>query len=523
MAGHISAFNTFVLGLGLFFLGLNLVSENLKLITSGRLRTAVSAATRRPMAPAAIGLCAGALMQSATAVTFICVSMASAGLLTALSAAGLIVWSNVGLTALAFVATLNIDPTVAIIVGASGVVLGVVRVRLWQTFASVLLGVGLILMGLHLMSGGAQPLSQEGWFQNGIAFATSSVLLTFFAGVLAAALLQSNTGATMMIMTLSAAGALKFQEAALLIYGTNLGAIPLRVFLASGLRGESFRLVRVEDLFCIASGAVMLGLFALEAAGVPLVFAFVSAVSESDAARLVLVFLLSNLLPAALLTPALPACLKLLGRTFPSEAAETVGRPKYLAAHALGDPHTALQLLRKELARLAGLIAVTAEIPGPGAAEESAPSQDFARLSAAIQDFAVKLASRSSLSEEETQTLHGLRTILSGLRHVEEAARFYAIRASDSAAIHPTQKEDLDRALAALLADARAALDSADEAAARELHEKTKSAGEYLTGLRCTYLQSQTNIESAALAEDCRLFTWTLHRFSKLLLALFEK
>jgi phosphate:Na+ symporter len=75
-----SPVNALIFGLGLFFLGLRLVSENLTRLTGGSLRNGIALTTRRPVRPIALGIASGALMQSATAVTFICVSMVAAGL-----------------------------------------------------------------------------------------------------------------------------------------------------------------------------------------------------------------------------------------------------------------------------------------------------------------------------------------------------------------------------------------------------------------------------------------------------------
>ena len=52
-------------------------------------------------------------MQSATGVTFVLVNMVTSGLIEAEAALAVITWTNVGLTALAFVVTLDIHPLVA--------------------------------------------------------------------------------------------------------------------------------------------------------------------------------------------------------------------------------------------------------------------------------------------------------------------------------------------------------------------------------------------------------------------------
>ena len=154
-------------------------------------------------------------MQSATAVTFILVSLTDSGLIKARAAAPIIVWCNVGLTALAFVTTLNIHPIVAYVVGGAGIALGTLRIPFWQTLAGSLLGMGLILFGLEEMGAGAAPLKDDAWFQSAMSFALGYSSLTFLAGVLVAMLLQSNTGAAMLIITFAANGVLDLKPAVL--------------------------------------------------------------------------------------------------------------------------------------------------------------------------------------------------------------------------------------------------------------------------------------------------------------------
>jgi phosphate:Na+ symporter len=97
-------------------------------------------------------------------------------------------------------------------------------------------------------------LKSEPWFAQALEAALASPLQAFAIGIVASALLQSNTGAAMVIITLGAGGAFSLAAAAPAIYGTNLGAIALRAFLSRGLSGSAIRLVRMEDLFCLFSG-----------------------------------------------------------------------------------------------------------------------------------------------------------------------------------------------------------------------------------------------------------------------------
>lgn len=512
-----SPLNSLIFGLGLFFVGLHLVGDNLKTLSSGRLRDGIARTTRTPLPRIGLGLTAGALMQSATAVTFICVSMVVAELLTLTAASMVVVWSNVGLTVLAFIATLNIHPLVAFVIGGAGIVMGVVRLRSWQTVASVLIGMGLILFGLEQMTAGAAPLKNEPWFREALALAVSSPPLAFLSGILVASILQSNTGATLMIITLANAGALHLEEAALLIYGTNLGAIALRLLLAAGMRGPALRLVRTEDLFCVFSGTLMLGLFYVEQAGIPLILAFTEWVSQDVSLRLALLFLLSNLLPALVLTPFLARLTGLVQKLWPQEVALLAGAPKYLSTRALDDPPTALALIRKELARLLGL--VTGE-PGPArdGSETTGPTADFERLSDAIETFTSQLASRSPMSENDARRLHNLRSALSAIRHLEEATRAFALRARVPGIIAPERRLDLRQKLTELLETMAGAMDRNDNAAIVALRDLTKIHGEPIAELKRQLApQAQASPEQSALLVDFEFVAWTLHHLTKIL------
>ena len=500
--------NSLVLGLGLFFLGLRLIGENLRRLYGTSFREVIKRTTHSPLLGAALGTLAGAIMQSATAVTFILVSLTDSGLIKARAAAPIIVWSNVGLTALAFVTTVNLHPMVAYVVGGAGIALGTLRIPFWQTLAGSLLGMGLILFGLEEMGSGAAPLKDSEWFRSAMSFALSSYSLTFLAGVLVATLLQSNTGAAMLIITFAANGVLDLKLAMLMLYGTNLGAIGLRLFLSAGLRNERLRLVRLEDFFCLFSGALMVMLFAVEQAGMPLVAALVDSLPVPLATKLAGVFLISNLLPALLVSPLLGRVFQFLEKIWPDKPAmEDPSLPRFLHSQALDDPPSALDLIQKELARLLGSIHLTG---AKQSSDEEAPPRSFQGLALAIEEFAAKLASRGSLSQAEATRLHLLRAELSIIRHVEEGVRYFA-----QALARQGGPPVLSEALEKLLALATAAAESNRPELVRELLARSKLKGEDLSRLK--EATASASLAATALFEDLSIAVWTLRRLAKLL------
>jgi len=492
------------LGLGLFFLGLRLVGDNLRGLCSGELRKRISTATRGPVMASWVGFIAGALMQSATAVTFICVSMVAAGLISFVAAAWVIVWSNAGLTLLAFIATLNIHPAVALLVGISGIVMGVLRLKGWQTAAGVFLGIGLILYGLHQMSEGCEPLKNEAWFRDGIHFAVSSPWWSFLAGILVAAILQSNTGATLMVITLATAGAIPFESAALMIYGTNLGAIVLRLLLAASLHGKSLQLVRLEDLFCVVSGIVMGLLYFIESLGVPLVFALSEAISKSESFRLAFLFFLSNILPAIAMIALMKPSLWLVARICPDKGKGSPGEPEFLVETALDDPPSAIDLLRKEIARLLRMVF----------SQDPNLSDHFSALCGSIETFGARLATHPNLDGSYGAELQQLREALSVIKHLQDSVQHFAARSEES---QVQESADLRAFLSTHSEQAAKAIEAPGTIDIEELANSTKRGSPQVRNAIEPISRIPENMGAIALKEDFVLAVWTLHHLTKIL------
>src|SRR5262249_21000173 len=137
--------------------------------------------------------------------------------------------------------------------------------------------------------------------------------------------------------------------------------------------------------------------------------------------QLALVFLLSNLLPALVLTPALGWCRSLLEWLVPSELGDVPGKPRYLTTSALRDPGTGIILLEKELARLIGMLTVDPSAESDAADGEHHAAPAFVALGQAIEQFAARLATTGELSETQAARLQSLRGALSTVRHLEDA------------------------------------------------------------------------------------------------------
>jgi hypothetical protein len=136
-----------------------------------------------------------------------------------------------------------------------------------------------------------------------------------------------------------------------------------------------------------------------------------------------------------------------------------------------------------------------------------------------VEDFAVHLAVRGRLTETETRTLHRLRAVLSGIRHFEEAERFYASRADAPGALTSGQKQRLDGALGGLVLAGAAALDAMDCPTLERLRNQSKKHGPFLCSLLSEVFPDDlalTSLDRSAVIEDFRLASWTFHRLMEI-------
>jgi len=510
-----------LLGLGLFFAGLQWSGDNLRKLAADRLGVQARNRPASRLRGALLGLTFGALMQSATAVTFSAINLVTSAVMTPINALPVIVWANVGLTVLAFLATLNIHPWVALAVGVFGILSGLLRAPVWRTSAAALLGVALMLYGLEAMGGAAAPLRNLPWFHALTVATAQAPLLAFAAGVLIAVVLQSNTGAALLIITLASNGTLDLAQSTMMIYGTNLGAIPLRALLSAGMQGTAVRLVRLEDTFCVMSGILMSCLFFIEAwTGWPLVRAAAQAVSGDPRMQLATVFLISNALPALLITPLLAQCWRVLQRLWPQTAAEHASQPKYINASSLADPTTAIGLASLELARLASHV----RAPLHDRAAQAYADTSFNTLASELERFLAQIP----VGAHATDTLNRLailRENLASVRYIEQSVRDLQASADTLAADTDAHAAGL-RLVAAidlLLDQLGRALHTHAAAEIEQLRSMSRAHAPAMTEARADCLQqlqeapAEVRLKAQTLIDDADRIAWMVHRMSKLL------
>ncbi|WP_026986910.1 Na/Pi cotransporter family protein [Fodinicurvata fenggangensis] len=361
-------FATFFAGLGLLFIGIHFIGDNLKRLTGRNFRRRVTIATKSHFSAASVGILAGGLTQSSNAVTLIAISMIQAGLAGVSAVMPLVAWSNVGTAGLVLLSAVDLRVMVLFLLGMVGLAyyFNIDRSLKYRHVAGALLGIGLLFFGLQLMKEGAAPLTGMDWVVDLLQLTARHDLLEFLAGLLFALVLQSSATVTIIAVSMVSLGILTFDQSVLLVLGAGLGSGIGAGLTAYNLEGTARQLALSQVLYKFLGAIFILALFYLELyTDVPLLRAAVERVTPELGMQLALIFLIiqvSSALLGSLLQHPLERLCALVSPVAPHEE---LAKPRYIYQQALDDPESALDLIEREqqdiLARFPGLLPVEGE------------------------------------------------------------------------------------------------------------------------------------------------------------------
>jgi phosphate:Na+ symporter len=351
---RIAALITFAGGVGLFLLGMKLMTDGLRVAAGDALRHVLSHWTSTPARGIAAGLLVTSVVQSSSAVIFAVIGFVNAGLLTLSQSVGVIYGAGIGTTMTSWLVAavgLKVDLKVlALPAIAIGMFMRVVASGRRASLGEALAGFGVFLLGIDVLKSAfdaidAGPLlaalSGEGLAQR-FAFMLAGVLLTVA--------MQSSSAAIALTLTAVAGGAAPVAAGAALIVGANIGTASTGLLAVIGATPAAKRAAIAHLTFTMTGGAVAFallpGLLWLAQAGVQMV-----SLGTAPAITLAVFHTMVAVLGLAAVLPATPWLVRRLERTFVT-AEEDRARSQHLDETALAMPALALNALVLELMRI---------------------------------------------------------------------------------------------------------------------------------------------------------------------------
>ena len=347
-----------LLGLGLMFTGVQLLSSGLKQLSSRRFRKVAARVVSSRAKSLLFGVGSGVIMQSTSAALMILGSLITAGIINVSQAIAILTGFSVGNTILLFFVTLHIEAAVAFIVGVCGIALSFSKTEKYRNAFLIGMGLGLIFFGIEIMTAGVKPLRQEAWFTGAMTFSISYPFLSIFAGMLLGFIAQSSTAVALVAVGLAKANILTGPQTFLFMYGAAIGSTLFKAILGHGFRGTSQQLVKFVNMFNVFGATVFILLYYIEVYfHVPLVMALLQYLTPSLDNQASIVFLLFNLTSATFFTIINRPLTGWLARKSPPSEEEGLAQPKYLLDFHPEDPESGLELIHLEQTRELGQIA----------------------------------------------------------------------------------------------------------------------------------------------------------------------
>lgn len=342
-------------GIGMFLLGMILMTGGLKALAGQSLRAGLAKATGNRFLSFATGAGLTALIQSSAAVTLTTIGFVSAGIMTFQQSVGVILGANVGTTFTGWIVSLlglklSIGAAAMPLIAVGAMIRLVSRDRI-AAVGEAIAGFGLLFVGIDLLATGMaglvnridpsvfpEPTWLGRWVLVGIGFVMALVM-------------QSSSAAMATTLAALHAGNLNFDQAAALIIGQNVGTTVSAGVASLGGSTAARRTAASHILFnlttCLAATLLLTPFIAIVKAGSP---ALEPAPGPVTLAAFHTVF---NLGGALLFLPFIKPFARLIERLLPEHEPDLIRR---LDVTLLRDPATAVEAARRTAIDVASVV-----------------------------------------------------------------------------------------------------------------------------------------------------------------------
>ncbi len=418
-------------GLGLFLLGMIIMTDGLRALAGDAIRAALMRFTSSPATGALTGAISTAILQSSSATTVAAVGFVGAGLMTFASSLGIIFGANIGTTITGWmVALLGFKlklGTIMLPLILLGAILKLFAPGRWAASGYTLAGFGLIFVAIGTMQEGMsamqgiitpETLPNDSW---------SGRIRIVMLGAVATIITQSSSAGVAATLTALHAGAISFEQALALVIGMDIGTTITAVLATIGGTTAARRTGISHMIYNLITGSGALLLITPYITA--LLFFFPTALAADAEISLVAFHTLFNLLGVILILPFTGHFARMIKRLVPEK------RSPYaieLEQSLLETPSLALTAVQKVVLVEYGLLLNHIEaVLDPG---QSGARADLSRMQSILDETQVYLDAIVPAGKDDASRIRML-DLVHTLDHLQR--------------LHERCEEDEDRAITA--------------------------------------------------------------------------
>ncbi|MCD7728424.1 MAG: Na/Pi cotransporter family protein [Clostridia bacterium] len=243
-----------LVGIGVFLLGFKFLGDNIQKLSAAKMRNLFNKAVANRFAGVGVGALATAIFQSSAVTTVMVVGFVNAGVMTLTQAAAVIMGANIGTTITGWLVWLDQFDVMlyAMLLTLVGLVMTMVcKKNKFNTSGILIASLGLVFVGLEIMSGSMSGLASNGAIKTALQSVTNPVLLLLIgAGV--TAIVQSSSAVTSVLVVMAQAGLLVGgggNGILFVIMGTNIGSCVTSIISSFGANTNAKRACLYHLLF----------------------------------------------------------------------------------------------------------------------------------------------------------------------------------------------------------------------------------------------------------------------------------
>lgn len=335
-------------GLALFLFGMRVMGDGLERAAGPKLKHFLGLMTRNRFIGMLTGLCVTAIIQSSGATTVMVVGFVNAQLLTLAQSVGVIIGANIGTTVTSLLLSIKFDP------GAVFALIGVLMMMLFEKRETVkqtgyvFMGLGVLFVGMSLMSEAMEPLRDWQIFQDMMRGVTNP-LLGVLIGTLLTALLQSSSVFVGIVQVMAAAGLVSMQGALFLVLGAQIGACTPTLLAMANTGVSARRAAMVQLTYNLLKTLLILLLNCF----LPLATWYEGLVPNNPKLCVSAMHVSFNIAAAAVILPCSDVLIWLAKRLIPGQEQETQAiKLQYYDERLLKTPSLAAEQLYREVCRM---------------------------------------------------------------------------------------------------------------------------------------------------------------------------
>ena len=347
-------------GLALFLYGMQMMSSGLEMAAGNRMKKILERLTANRFLGVAVGALITAIIQSSSATTVMVVGFVNSKMMTLQQAVWIIMGANIGTTITGQLIALDVGvlaPVFAFI-GVAFVVF--VKRAAFQHYGQIIAGLGILFIGMGMMSSSMSPLRDMPAFINMMTY-FDNPLLGIVVGAIFTAIIQSSSASVGILQALLVSGAFAagFEGAVYILFGQNIGTCITAVLASVGTSRSAKRATVIHLLFNLI-GTIIFMVVCL----VTPFETFVKNLSpDNPASQIANMHTIFNVTTTLLLLPFGTLLAKLATKILPEHETEVSEGQKLLyiqpldskTEYSIGHSAIAVNGVRRELERMADM------------------------------------------------------------------------------------------------------------------------------------------------------------------------